>query len=203
MIKDSIDAVSDSLSVVKSTERILADGLGSIQGRVKVVFNKGRPNERVLTVKDGDGQGRKLNHFTVDGRDKVIREAYYNDSGTRVGFIYMAVSSNPDTIGTVGNTGIASALSTEDDLEAEITADNGLKRALIALVGGRSHTVTENEVILEHTFTATADGIVDVQKAALFNQLAIGGVMGNILTFSATNMDTDDTLTLTWAVTIG
>ena len=190
---DVVSAPKDSIEAVKSTNRGLEDQLGGIQGKVEVVYNKGRSNEKVLTVEGGDEFGRKPNAFTAAARARVLNNLYDNDTVSGNVFRFIALSDNDNAI--------AAGVSTLTALEDEITVTTtGLQRVLIDT---RDYTDTTNEVTLTHEFTCGTQGTDNVQKAAIFDQVTVGGTMSNILTFSPTNMSEDDTLTITWTITLG
>jgi len=107
---------------------------------------------------------------------------------TSGGFKWLAVGSS-STAASASDTGLAS----------EITA-NGLGRAA-ATCSRVTTTVTNDTAQLVHTWTAT--GTQTVQEAGIFDTSTANG--GNMLarqTFSAKNMENNDTLELTYKVKV-
>ena len=68
--------------------------------------------------------------------------------------------------------------------------------------GATTHSSGTNSTTIQKTFTASAVHTA-VVKAALFNQLAVGGTMAHINTFTAVTLQSSDTLQVTWTVTLG
>ena len=198
VVVDSITNTEDSINAVKSKERTLNDCFKRVKGSVTVIKNKGKKNEEILAE-------NKDNYFTIAARDKVLFDMYEEDIRTGAGFIYMALSSDATAI---SEDSTDDTLSDETALDGEITTvSTGLTRVQTG-TGTTStidHTAGSNTVEISHQFEALSE-VNNVQKAALFNHGTKDHsteVMGNILTFSATNMDNGDTLTLTWTITLG
>jgi hypothetical protein len=74
----------------------------------------------------------------------------------------------------------------------------GLERA----AGATTHGAGTNSTTIQKTFTSSAVHTA-VVKAALFNQLAVGGTMAHINTFTSVTLQASDTLQVTWTVTLG
>jgi len=147
-------------------------------GELTVIKNLGRPDEEVLCWK-------KRNLLTNGGRDKAHNQIYTNTSAGARGAGFIAV--------TTDSTAPADADTT---LTSEITT-GGLARADAST---KTHTSNTNTTTISHTFTASATH-TNVQKAALFDASS-SGTMYHENTFTATTLQSSDTLTVTWTLTL-
>lgn len=97
----------------------------------------------------------------------------------------------------LSNSGTAPAAG-DTELTGELTTD-GLQRALgtVSLPTG-SGSITQ----IQRQFTYTGGGSQGVQKTALFDALSSGNMAHEIL-FTQRTLATSDTLTLTFAITLG
>jgi len=123
------------------------------------------------------------NLVTDVGRD-FMHTQVYGTSPAGNGLNYIALSND-----TVTETSASTTLSNE------ITT-NGLGRAQGSVV----HTTGTNTTTVSHTFTAT--GAQAAQKAALFTASS-SGVMNHVLGFTQRSLQTNDTLLVTFTLTIG
>ncbi len=123
------------------------------------------------------------NTITVAG----IAEVAGLINGTRAGaFTYIAIGSS-GTVATTANTTLA----------AEITT-GGLAR--VAATCTRVNTDATNDTAqLFHTFTATATKTV--KEVGIFDSAAVGAMLGRH-TFTAKNMESADTLAITYKVDV-
>ncbi len=128
----------------------------------------------------------KENLLTNGGRDFFHNQVYTNTSAGTRGGNFIAVSSN---------TGGASASHTA--VAGEITT-GGLARAD---ADTKSHTNGTNVSTVEHTYTATAVH-TDVQLSGLFNASSVG-TLTHENTFTAVTLQINDTLKVTWTLTLG
>lgn len=128
----------------------------------------------------------KKNLLTNGGRDFFHAQVYTNTSAGTRGGNFVAVSSNA---------GGADAAHTS--LAGEI-ASGGLTRAD---ADTKSHTGGTNVSTVEHTFTASAQQ-VDVQLSGLFNASTVG-TLTHENTFTAATLEINDTLKVTWTLTLG
>tara|TARA_R110000765_G_scaffold40351_1_gene86972 strand:- start:365 stop:898 length:534 start_codon:yes stop_codon:yes gene_type:complete len=177
MIEDtnSNATLNTNMTKVKGME----DGM-SIHGYVTVVKNAGTDNEEII-CKD------KPNLLTNSGRDWMHTQVYtYAAAATTNGAYFIGLSSDTATP-AVGNTLLASEITT-----------GGLERAS----GSTTHGAGTNSTQIQKTFTSSATHTA-VVKAALFNQLAVGGTMAHINTFTSVTLQPSDTLQVTWTVTLG
>lgn len=98
------------------------------------------------------------------------------------------------------NDGTAPA-ATDTSLTAELTG-NGLDRAqgTVTLPVG-----TGNQTTIAHTFTFTGGGSQAIQKTALFDAAGppVAGVMNHEIAFTQRTLFTNDTLTVTFTITLG
>jgi hypothetical protein len=114
-------------------------------------------------------------------------------------FIQDQISGTPDAaliakyIGVTNNSGAPAH--TDTALTGEENAQHGLQRAAGTYAGG---TAANGDVTwtLTHTFTANAT-VGEIQKAGLFTAAAASTMVAET-TFGAVNMESDDTLALTW-----
>lgn len=170
---------NDMIEVKKEKKKdIVEDGI-PIHGFVTIIKNKGRKDEQILCEDDP-------NLLTTDGRDAFHQALYIDTSATQTGFNFIAVTSNaiPPAVGDTVLTG-------------EITT-GGLARILATT---RTHTNDTNVSTIAHTFTATAIH-TDVQKSGLFD-LVTAGVLSHENTFIVVTLQVNDTLTVTWTLTLG
>ncbi len=125
------------------------------------------------------------NIVTNGGRDQLHLQGYGTSGLATNGLNYMGLSNDataPDP--------------TDTSLTGELSG-NGLNRAQ----GSVSHTVGTNTTQVQKVFTYTGAS-QSVQKAALFN-LASGGVMAHEVQFTQRTLATNDTLTITYTITLG
>lgn len=126
------------------------------------------------------------NLVTDAGRDFMHAQVYSTGPGAN-GLNYIALSND-----AVTETTASTALSNE------ITA-NGLARA----IGAYAHTAGTNTTTITKTFTAS--GAQSAQKAALFNVTGppVAGTMNHVLGFTQRSLQINDTLQITFTLTIG
>lgn len=123
------------------------------------------------------------NLVTFAGRDFMHAQIYSTGPGAN-GLNYIALSNDAVTETTASTT-----------LSNEIVA-NGLDRQ----IGAYSHTAGTNTTTISKTFTAT--GAQAAQKAALFTASS-GGTMNHVLGFTQRSLQTNDTLAITFTLTVG
>ena len=128
----------------------------------------------------------KPNLLTNGGRDFIHNQAYTNTSAGTRGSGYVAVSADAGAPATGDTT-----------LTGEITA-NGLGRAD---ADTKTHTTGTNVTTIEHTYTATGTHTA-VVKSALFNAASVG-TMTHENTFTSVTLQANDTLKVTWTLTLG
>ena len=125
------------------------------------------------------------NLLTNTGRDQLHVQGYDTTGLASNGFNYIGLS-NDATSPSATDTTLASELS-----------GNGLTRAQ----GVYAHTTGTNTTTISNTFTYTGSSQA-VQKAGLFN-LSSAGVMGHETSFTQRTLFTNDTLAVTWTITLG
>ena len=128
----------------------------------------------------------KLNLLTNGGRDFIHNQAYTNTSAGTRGSGFVAVTTDagaPDA----GDTTLASEI-----------ASGGLARAD---ADTKTHTTGTNVTTIEHTYTASATHTA-VVKSALFNAASVG-TMTHENTFTSVTLQANDTLKVTWTLTLG
>ena len=178
IVEDPIKENDEVAVKVEKKKEIVEIGL-PINGWVTVIKNQGRENEQVL-CKD------KKNLLTTDGRDEFHQTMYIDTVASQTGFNFIAVTSDATAPNAADTT-----------LAAEITT-GGLTRVLATT---RIHTDDTNTSTVAVTFTATAIH-ANVQKSGLFDLVAVG-VLSHINTFTIANLEVNDTLTVTWTLTLG
>lgn len=102
------------------------------------------------------------------------------------GFNYIGLSNDP-----------AAPLATDTSLPVEL-AGNGLTRALATVT---LPTVPANQTTVVHTFTYTGIPPQGVQKSAAFDA-NVGGVMAHEVLFAQRTLNTNDTLQVSYTITI-
>ncbi len=136
--------------------------------------------KRIVVEKD------KHNLLTDNGRDWMHAQVYTNTSAGTIGSNYLALSENASGAAT-GHTAVASEIAT-----------NGLSRVQATTL---THTTGTNTTTLAKTFTASG-AFTAVQLAGLFNASS-GVTLSHENTFTSTALATNDTLTVTWTLTLG
>lgn len=149
-----------------------------VKGELTVVKNAGRADEVILANK-------KLNLLTDGGRDKAHAQIYTNTSAGDRGAGFIAVTTDA-----------TAPADSDTTLTSEITT-GGLARADAST---KTHTSGTNTTTIAHTFTSSATH-TNVQKAALFDASS-SGTMYHVNTFTATTLQSGDTLTVTWTLTV-
>lgn len=124
------------------------------------------------------------NLITNAGRDFLHQQGYATSGLGANGLNYIALSND-----TVTETSSSTTLSNEITL-------NGLGRAQ----GTVAHTAGTNTTTVAFTFTAT--GAQAAQKAALFTASS-SGTMNHVLGFTQRSLQSGDTLTVTFTITLG
>jgi hypothetical protein len=94
------------------------------------------------------------------------------------------------------------AENTDSALASEITdathSGRGLERALASTI-----SVTDYEATLEKEFTVTGTATnIPIKEVGIFDQLAIGGTMLSRTVITTKNVDTGDTITITYELTL-
>ena len=125
------------------------------------------------------------NLITNAGRDQLHLQGYGTTGLATNGFNYIALS-NDATPPAAGDTTLAAELS-----------GNGLSR----VQGLVSHTAGTNQTTIANTFTYSGSSQA-VQKTALFNASSVG-TMNHEIAFTQRTLFTNDTLTLTFTITLG
>lgn len=170
---------NDVLEAKRERGKVLVEDGLPIHGFVTVIKNEGREDEQIL-CKD------KPNLLTTDGLDEFHQTMYLDTVASQTGFNFIALTSNTSAP-AIGDT----------VLTGEITT-GGLIRILATT---RTHTDDTNVSTIEHTFTATAIH-TDVQKSGLFD-LVTAGVLSHENTFIVATLQINDTLKITWTLTLG
>jgi hypothetical protein len=127
-----------------------------------------------------------LNEITNAGRIQ-LHEFCYGTASRSNGLNYIGLS-NDGTATAPGDTSLTSELS-----------GNGLTRAQGTVT---PPTGSGNQTTIQHVFTYTGGGSQAVQKTALFD-LAAAGVMVHEILFTQRTLFTNDTLTVTFTITLG
>lgn len=128
----------------------------------------------------------KPNLLTNAGRDFLHLQGYTNTSAGTRGAGFMVVSENA-TGADASHTTVA----------GEILI-NGLARAD---ADTKSHTTGTNVSTIEHTYTASGV-FTAVQLSGLLNAASVGTLL-NENTFTAVALQINDTLKVTWTITMG
>ena len=163
---------------VEKKREIIEIGL-PIHGFVTVIKNKGRDDEQILCEDES-------NLLTTDGRDAFHQALYIDTVASQTGFIFIALTSD-----------VNAPAAGDTTLTGEITT-GGLARILATT---RTHTDDTNASTIAHTFIATAVHS-DVQKSGLFDLIAVG-TLSHENTFTSANLEINDTITVTWTLTLG
>lgn len=126
------------------------------------------------------------NLLTNGGRDFLHLQGYTNTSAGTRGAGFMVVSENA-----------SGADATHTSVAGEIVV-NGLARAD---ADTKSHTTGTNVSTIEHTYTASGV-FTAVQLSGLLNAASLGTLL-NENTFTAVALQINDTLKVTWTITMG
>jgi hypothetical protein len=130
------------------------------------------------------------NTLTNTGRVQLHTQCYATASILTNGFNYIALSNDA-----------AAPAATDTALASELTG-NGLDRVqgTVTLPTGSGNVTT-----IAHTFTYTGGGSQAMQKTALFTVTGppVAGVMNHEVAFTQRTLFTNDTLTLTFSITLG
>jgi hypothetical protein len=128
-----------------------------------------------------------LNLVTNTGRVQLHTQSYATSGLLTNGFNYIALT----------NDATAPAAS-DTTLTAELSG-NGLSRVqgAVTLASGSG-----NQTTIQTTFTYTGVSSQSVQKTALFTAVSVG-VMNHEIAFTPRTLFTNDTLTITFTITLG
>jgi len=171
---DSNSTLNTNMTKVKG----MKDSM-NVHGYVTVIKNVGTDSEEIICE-------NKHNLLTNSGRDWMHAQVYTNSAAGTVGAYFIGLTTDTASP-AAGNTSLTSEITT-----------GGLERA----AGATTHNSGTNSTTIQKTFTASATHTA-VVKAALFNQLAVGGTMAHINTFTSVTLQSSDTLQVTWTVTLG
>lgn len=162
-------------------------------GRASMLVTHRRPTDMVKTSEGlfvptdyriVDEPELVWNLITNGGRDFLHLQGYGTSGLGSNGLNYIALSND-----TVTETAASTTLSNE-------IAANGFSRAQ----GTVAHTVGTNTTTVDKTFVAT--GTQSAQKAALFTASS-GGIMNHVLGFTQRNLVLNDTLQITFTISLG
>jgi len=128
----------------------------------------------------------KPNLLTDAGRDFIHNQAYTNNSAGTRGSGFVAVTTDAGAP-SAGDTTLASEITT-----------GGLARAD---ADTKTHTTGTNVTTIEHTYTASATHTA-VVKSGLFNAASVG-TLTHENTFTTVTLQSNDTLKVTWTLTLG
>ena len=142
------------------------------------------PNASIYVYEDVTPPQRVWNLITFPGRDFLHQQGYATSGLGANGLNYIGLSND-----TLTETTASTVLSNE------IVA-NGFTRA----AGAYAHTANTNTSTINKLFTAT--GTQACQKAALFTAIA-AGTMNHVLAFTQRTLIINDTLNLTYTITLG
>lgn len=148
-------------------------------GPLTVNGRKGHYNYEII-------EHNKPNLLTDAGRDFIHNQAYTNTSAGTRGSGFVAVTTDAGAP-SAGDTTLASEITT-----------GGLGRAD---ADTKTHTNGTNVTTIEHTYTASATHTA-VVKSALFNAASVG-TMTHENTFTSVTLQSNDTLKVTWTLTLG
>jgi hypothetical protein len=123
------------------------------------------------------------NLITNGGKDFISAQIGSTSPGTN-GANYIALTTDS-----------TSPAATDTTLASEITT-GGLARAQ----GAYAHTTGTNTFTVSKTFTASSS-FTGVQKAGLFTASSSGTMLAET-TFTSVNLNSGDTLTITWTITL-
>lgn len=166
-------------------------------GRASMVITHRRPTDFMKDVATGlmvpvpasfkmvDEPEEVWNLITNVGRIFLHKQGYDLSGLNANGLNFIALSND-----TVTETGTSTVLSNE-------IVSNGLSRAQGTVV---LPTGSGNQTTVDHTFTAS--GAQSAQKAALFTASS-SGTMNHVLGFTQRSLITNDTLEITFTITLG
>lgn len=140
---------------------------------------------KLYLYRDVDPEELLFNLITNVGRQFLHKQGYGTSGLGTNGLNYIALSND-----TVTETAASTTLSNE-------IAANGLTRAqgTVVLASGAG-----NQTTVDKTFTAS--GTQSAQKSSLFDAGA-AGTMNHVLGFTQRNLITNDTLQITFTITLG
>ena len=169
----------------------------------------------MVEVQDADGNIKAVreadNIITQNAEDCAMRALFsdnYNSGTASAGSACLGAMTVPFTYIAVGTGGVGNQeVGTEQTLATE-TASNGLTRAPATTVTwanatGGSEADIAAQIVLSKQFTVTG-GPQTINEAGLFN--GTQGTTDSMFarkTFAGVSVDTDDTLTVQWTISIG
>ena len=133
------------------------------------------------------------NIVTYAGRDQMHLQCYGPSGLAANGFEYIALSDYGGSI-----------QASDTSLSGELTNSAGTYYApgLGRTIGTYAHTANTNTTTMANTFTYTGSSSQGVQLTALFNASS-SGVMNHEISFTARTLYQNDTITLTFTITLG
>ena len=192
-IFEMVAAGAITLIELERIRQILDDG-GTIHGWQTVehgIWHDDQSSELIVNGRHGFYTFEtvikdKHNLLTNGGRDFFHAQVYINTAAGTRGGNYIAVTTD-----------VATPAAGDTTLATEITT-GGLGRAD---ANTKTHTNGTNVSTIEHTFTASAIHTA-VVKSALFNAATVG-TMTHENTITSVTLQINDTLKITWTLTLG
>lgn len=169
---------NSTLNTIPSLNRVMEES-PLINGYVTVIKNAGKDNEEVICL-------NKKNLLTNAGRDLFHAQCYTNTSAGARGAGFIALTTDT-TAPAASDTALTSEITTGGLARADATT--------------KTHVSGTNETTIQHTFTASATHTAIV-KCGLFNA-ASGATLAHVNTITAVNLQSSDTLQVTWTLTLG
>jgi len=164
-----------------STDRFYPTGL------VTIIKNVGKDNEEVIV-------DHKPNLLTTEGKAWVHDQLYQLCSGQTGGAAYIALSNDSHT---------PVVADTRATFEAFEETTNGLARVACS-VTNKSYAAGTSKSTLQHTFTCNTGAVSGIRLSALFNNTKASGTSKLVheASFTAVDLQVNDTLQVTWEITL-
>ena len=180
---------------IKSFENVIVDDIFGFLKEIKRICTEDTiPIDGWLTVevirKDGTSQiicKDQHNLLTTTGRDFFHTQVYTNTTAVSRGSGFIALSDNA-----------TDPASTDTVLTGEISS-GGLTRADATT---KTHTTGTNVSTFIHQFLATSP-FTNIHKSGLFNASTSGQLTHAAKFTTDVSLDIDDTLQVTWVLTLG
>lgn len=150
-----------------------------------------------VTVKRADGSVEELCHnkknlLLNEGRDAMHTALYTNGVAIQPPFNFIGLSSNA-----------AAPIATNTRTTWELIENDGTNGLGRAQATTRTHTTGTNTSILAHSFALTGQEL-NVQKACVLDTISTGsGIAGHENTFTNTNLEVGDLISISWTFSLG
>ena len=184
-----IDSINthEKVGTLTTRKTVAADRFYPV-GQVTIIKNVGKDNEEVIV-------DHKPNLLTTEGKAWVHDQLYQLCSGQTGAAAYIALSNDGSHTPAAGDT--------RATFEAIEETTNGLER-VACNSSNNSYNAGASKSTIQYTFTCTSGAVAGIRLSALFNNTKVSGTSKLVheASFTAVDLQVNDTLQVTWEITL-